>query len=115
MIDTIKVDIARRARVLGFRFDDNEIIDTISYGLRVIFLRSIKATRQIEQPDGTLIDEEFNDPIIWLEYPPVGLTTCEADQDRQVLRYSIPLPRLVIRCPELIQVVPIDQPASALS
>ncbi len=106
MLDPVKSKIAQRAREMGFRFDESEIIDVVDDGRRVVFLRSIKATRQIELPDGTIVDEEFNDPIIWLEYPSPGLTRCEPDYERRVLNYTFYLPKLHARCPELIHVAP---------
>lgn len=106
MIDSIKLNIAQQARNLGLRFDDSELIDVINGDYHFVFLRSIKAIRQVEMSDGTLINEEFNDPIIWIDYPSLDLMRCETDYERQVIRYSIPQPQIRILYPGLIRVLP---------
>lgn len=107
-IDSAKRDIAKRALEMGFRFDMSEIVDVIEGDKIIVFLRSVKATRQIELSDGTLTTEEFNDPLIWLEYPSLGLTRFSADQERQIITYSIPRPQLRILCPYLFKVIPLS-------
>lgn len=111
MVTSVKREIAHRAQQMGFRFDDSEIVDVIENGYCIVFLRSIKAHRQIELSDGTFADEEYNDPIIWLDHYPVR---CEIDREHQKLNYIVPLPKLNILYPELIRKFPI-QPTSAPS
>lgn len=120
VIDSAKRDIAKRALMMGFRFDMSEIIDVIEDDKIIVFLRSVKATQQIELSDGTLTTEEFNDPLIWLDYPPSNSIRPVTDQERQIITYFTPRPQLHILCPYLIKVIllsatiaPPTAPASA--
>lgn len=106
MINTVKANIALKARELGFRFDESELIDVVDNGQVFVFLRSVKAMKLVEQPDGTLIETEVNDPIIWLDVPSPLLARSEIDQERQVLRHVFYRPQLRILYPDLCQVLP---------
>lgn len=110
MIDTVKATIAQRARELGLRFDENEIV-TVPLGDSAIavFLRSIKATRQAELEDGTLlyneqgepIIEEFNDPIIWMDIFTPQFSSSLQDGKLRITA-TTPKPKVTIKFPELV-------------
>lgn len=111
MIDEIRSKIRYQAQELGLRFDDSEII-AIPFpleGSTVVCLRSVKSTRQVEQEDGTLlydeqgepVIEEFNDPIIWIDYYSPHFSSSIQGEKLQITA-TAPKPKVTIKFPELV-------------
>lgn len=103
-----KASIAKKARLLGFHFDESELIDVLHQGMVYVFLRSIKVLKSAMQPDGLLGEEWVNDPIIWIEYLSPLLSRVEPDFDNRVFRYQFYAPKFRVLYPELIEMLPPD-------
>lgn len=88
-----KAEIARRAFSAGYVFDPSEIIDGPLEDKTLVFLRSVRAFRTIENDDGSFSFEEFNSPIIWIDMPHPMLTK----QEINGLNVHISIPESKVR------------------
>ena len=94
-IDQAKAEIARRVFQAGYVIDPDETIDAPLSGGTLVCARSLRALRTIEQTDGAFTTEQYNRPIIWIEYP--LLSSIKTDVVERAIRYTIfaPTPRVL--------------------
>lgn len=68
-IQMVRREIAHRARTMGFKIDELEVLEVTEGDLTFVFLRSVIKTKyRIDLTTGEEVAFEVPDPIAWGEY-----------------------------------------------